>query len=236
MRRQEHHNDNDDNEGEEEVQQQQEQRQKLLYGTTTLSQQSQKSNSRTTRTTARRVVVLSLVAILVVISCVTQRKERRRQYDQRRHHKFASPNKLKDFVSSSLSSSSISSSTSSSLRLGDLPGYTGWARPSWTTAHWYKGFYDTSAPPQVDIPYHIQIACRVDDDHHVDEKTDDKYQSLEKPATMCPSLNAIFYVRAYGPNILTGTVKNVNQEKDGHKLYHIYQVTLLFFGARQLCL
>ncbi|KAL7556646.1 hypothetical protein ACA910_003946 [Epithemia clementina (nom. ined.)] len=115
--------------------------------------------------------------------------------------------------------------------MGDLPGYTGWARPSWTTAHWYKVLFDSSAPPLVNFPYHILIACRVEDDDdvsHDDTNTHEKDQNQDKSATICPSLNAIFYVRAYGPTILTGTVEKVSQEKDGRKLYHYYQVTLLF--------
>ncbi|KAL7556644.1 hypothetical protein ACA910_003945 [Epithemia clementina (nom. ined.)] len=153
-----------------------------------------------------------------------QRKERRRQDDQSHHHKFGSSNELKEFVS-------LLSSTSSSLRMGDLPGYTGWARPSWTTAHWYKVLFDSSAQPQVGIPYHIQIVCRVEDDDdvsHDDTNTHDKDHNQDKSATICPSFNATFYVRAYGPTILTGTVEKVNQEKDGYKLHRYYQVTLLF--------
>ena len=119
-----------------------------------------------------------------------------------------------------------------SLTIGDLPGYTGWARPSTTTAHWYQVRYPiysgttnsttttTTTPtmPRVGVPYTLSIVCRPD--HHDD----------------CRSHQALFYVRAYGPTIVTGPIlrrvsSTTIENKNSSSLVHDYQATLVFWQA-----
>eukprot|EP00977_Amphora_coffeiformis_P011918 scaffold2917_cov191-Amphora_coffeaeformis.AAC.11 len=74
------------------------------------------------------------------------------------------------------------------LRMGDLPGYTGWARPIVTTAAWYEVTTPTvvNVATTVGVPFVYTVHCR--------------HQK-------CRTLNALFDTRAYGPAILTGTVQ-----------------------------
>lgn len=72
------------------------------------------------------------------------------------------------------------------IAAGELPGYTGWGRPEFTLAGYF-----TAATPKGDTisagdPYIIELQCR----GHADCQT--------------PSY---FYVRAYGPAILTGRIE-----------------------------
>ena len=88
------------------------------------------------------------------------------------------------------------------LRMGDLPGYTGWARPIVTTAAWYE----VSTPESIrvattDVPFVYAVQCR----YHLDD---------------CRRLQALFDTRAYGPAIVTGTVQNHHNGT--------YTVTFLF--------
>ena len=103
------------------------------------------------------------------------------------------------------------SSSRLSLTQGDLPGYTGWGRPSWTTAPWYKVVYPSTTTPQAGIPFKLKIVCRGGD---------------EQVQQKCNSFHALFYVRAYGPTVLTGTVeRRVEQSSNSAE----YEVTFLFF-------
>lgn len=86
------------------------------------------------------------------------------------------------------------------LKVGDLPGYTGWGRPSSSTASWYKVIFLDS--PTVGLPYSIDILCQ----HHD-----------------CRHLNAAFYIRAYGPTVLTGTILRTEQFNST-----IYKATFFF--------
>ena len=111
-----------------------------------------------------------------------------------------------------------------SLTVGDLPGYTGWARPSTTTAHWYQVRYPihsdttnsttttTTTIPRVGVPYTLFIVCRPD--HHDD----------------CRSHQALFYIRAYGPTIVTGPIIR-RQSSTGEPPFLEYQATLVFWQA-----
>jgi hypothetical protein len=73
------------------------------------------------------------------------------------------------------------------LSFGDLPGYTGWPRPSDSTAAWYNGRLPSS-PAKARQVFRIQLACRHDTNQE------------------CWRLEALWDVRAYGPAILPGRV------------------------------
>ena len=96
-----------------------------------------------------------------------------------------------------------STSSSVSLRQGDLPGYTGWARPINTLAGSFSILQH-----QCDTEGTIVIAknwtCTIHCDH---------------PA--CATGGSLFYVRAYGPAILPG---HVTDHGDGS-----YEITVLPF-------
>lgn len=70
------------------------------------------------------------------------------------------------------------------LRFGDLPGYTGWARPVVTTAAWYEVKAEADVAT-AGVPFVYHLHCRHEE---------------------CRNLEALFDTRAYGPAIITGTV------------------------------
>ena len=78
-----------------------------------------------------------------------------------------------------------------SIRLGELPGYTGWGRPSYTDAPLYEIEYVTPAPNVVHDKVTIIVTCQ---------------------SPRCSTSTwALFYVRMYGPAILTGKVTSINR-------------------------
>lgn len=103
------------------------------------------------------------------------------------------------------------------LSPGELPGYTGWARPEQTLA----GYFDIT-PVRASLSqkkYHsvtksgdifsILLTCNhnrtskvVDDDDETGSE-----EIVDEPPYECPPTGgALFYVRAYGPSVITGTV------------------------------
>ena len=104
---------------------------------------------------------------------------------------------------------------SMALTIGDLPGYTGFGRASSTTAPWYRVVYPRTMEAQVGIPYQFHIVCQ-----HV----------------ACQDLSAVFYMRAYGPTLLTGTLQRIIKH-DGISIHSTtttttttyYEATLVFF-------
>ena len=103
------------------------------------------------------------------------------------------------------------------LAPGELPGYTGWARPEQTLA----GYFDTS-------PLSHQSTKSLQSKYYSTVKSGDKFSILltcnhnhtirtayteqgeeeeEEPPYICPEDGGtLFYVRAYGPAVLTGLV------------------------------
>ena len=84
------------------------------------------------------------------------------------------------------------------LAPGELPGYTGWARPEQTLAGYFHiessthssdtdKYYSTMMSGN---KYSLMLTCRHDD----------------STSYVCPSSGTLFYVRAYGPSVITGTV------------------------------
>ena len=89
-----------------------------------------------------------------------------------------------------------------SLNMGELPGYTGWARPAVTTASWYSVRYPMGRRPQVGIPFVMHIVCNP-------PKT---FMPQETPPPN-QQRRAMFYLRAYGPTLVTGTVQRRRQQQ-----------------------
>ncbi|CAB9496053.1 expressed unknown protein [Seminavis robusta] len=83
---------------------------------------------------------------------------------------------------------------------GDLPGYTGWARPATTLAKYFQlDPKSVNKPVVAGKPWELTVWCMEAED--------------------CASGGALFFVRAYGPAVLTG---HVQDNKDGS-----YKITLL---------
>ena len=84
------------------------------------------------------------------------------------------------------------------LAPGELPGYTGWARPEQTLAGYFQiesSTHSSSIEKYYSIiksgdKYSLKLTC-VDDEH---------------TSYVCPSSGTLFYVRAYGPSVITGNV------------------------------
>lgn len=88
------------------------------------------------------------------------------------------------------SSNRSSSPAFPSITLGDLPGYTGWPRPSYTEAPFYE-IESMTPPDQRKAHGPLKLIVRCSD---------------------CSTKNfAQFYVRMYGPSIITGHVTDLNR-------------------------
>jgi hypothetical protein len=84
------------------------------------------------------------------------------------------------------------------LSSGELPGYTGWARPEQTLAGYFRISFTSHSTTHAN--YHsvipsgetlkLLLTC-----HHDDTTT-----------YACPSYGTLFYIRAYGPSVITGNV------------------------------
>ena len=89
------------------------------------------------------------------------------------------------------------------LTYGDLPGYTGWARPIQSTAAWYTIAPVPPAVATVGEPFTWTLSCH----------------------SPCPlNLSALFDTRAYGPSILPGKVER-------HPSGNSYTVTVNFLDS-----
>lgn len=89
----------------------------------------------------------------------------------------------------------VSSTTTKSLSLapGELPGYTGWARPEQTLAGFFALNGTSCSNPRVGEVFRISLWC----------------QNHEH----CFYETALFFLRAYGPSVISGVIRN---EKRGH--------------------
>ena len=85
-----------------------------------------------------------------------------------------------------------------SLSPGELPGYTGWARPEQTLAGYFRiesSSHDSTTPQYHSIVqsgdnFSLLLTCEHDDNS----------------TYACPDGGTLFYVRAYGPSVITGNV------------------------------
>jgi hypothetical protein len=113
----------------------------------------------------------------------------------------SNPNKNNGYYNTLSNLHNASSSTAfgnpMALTPGELPGYTGWARPEWTLA----GFFSIQQPPATTTTtvqpaphfvtvmgesFSILVECQGHDD--------------------CSKASSLFYLRAYGPAVLPGRV------------------------------
>lgn len=99
------------------------------------------------------------------------------------------------------------------LAPGELPGYTGWARPEQTLAGYFH--IESSSHPAGDTKYHSII------------QSGDKFSFMitcthdENTTYVCPSSGTLFYVRAYGPSVITGTIMDHFNSSYSIELYPI---------------
>jgi hypothetical protein len=90
-------------------------------------------------------------------------------------------------------------SNSKLLSSGDLPGYTGWARPAETLAGWFEVLEDAPAAVAAGSYWNVSIICR----HPLGQYG-----------------GALFYIRAYGRSVLPG---EVHDRRDG-----VYDISIMF--------
>jgi hypothetical protein len=90
------------------------------------------------------------------------------------------------------------------INLGELPGYTGWARPEKTLAGYFVIKSVSNSSPMTGQPITIVIQCRGHQE--------------------CQEGSSKFYLRAYGPSVIPGTlVKNNSSNTKG-----IYDIQFVF--------
>lgn len=84
------------------------------------------------------------------------------------------------------------------LAPGELPGYTGWARPEQTLAGYFH--LESSSHPTESAKYHFIV------------QSGDKFSFLitcthdENSTYVCPPSGTLFYVRAFGPSVITANI------------------------------
>lgn len=86
-----------------------------------------------------------------------------------------------------------SASTTSALVPGELPGYTGWARPETTLAKFFSITSISPTEPRLGEPFTIHLWC------HQNE--------------ICSKASSLFFLRAYGPSVIPGIVRTSNRGK-----------------------
>lgn len=91
------------------------------------------------------------------------------------------------------------------LRAGDLPGYTGWTRPSETCAGHYRILsMFPSATVEVNTEWKVVVAC-----------------NGPTVPTVCTLHQAYFYVRAYGPSVITGRVRKMESRPGSYEIIFV---------------
>ena len=85
------------------------------------------------------------------------------------------------------------SSTTTALVPGELPGYTGWARPEHTLAGFFTITSISTHRPRVGDEFSISLWCHQNED--------------------CSKGKSLFYLRAYGPSVIPGIIKNEGRGK-----------------------
>jgi hypothetical protein len=105
----------------------------------------------------------------------------------------------------------LSDSARLTVAPGELPGYTGWARPEATLAGAFQvqPTSTTVVLTTLPTPWNATFSCRRDN---------------PELAALCMAVRPWFYVRAYGPSVLTGIVTST--ETPGQ-----YTVSLAFMDA-----
>lgn len=115
------------------------------------------------------------------------------------------------------------------LSPGELPGYTGWARPEQTLA----GYFDIIAlshPPNHHRMKHHSITNSGDmfsllltcNHNRTNGTENDDETEVDVPPYECPpDGGALFYVRAYGPSVITGIVTDFHNSSYSVELQFI---------------
>ena len=118
------------------------------------------------------------------------------------------------------------------LSPGELPGYTGWARPEQTLA----GYFDITSlshPPNHHRMKHhsitksgdifsLLITCNHNRTNGIENDDDEAGSEVDVPPYECPpDGGALFYVRAYGPSVITGIVTDFHNSSYSVELQFI---------------
>lgn len=119
------------------------------------------------------------------------------------------------------------------LSPGELPGYTGWARPEQTLA----GYFDITSlshPPHESaswMKYHsittsgdmfsLLLTCNHNRTVGMDDDDEARSEDDEPPYECPPTGGALFYIRAYGPSVITGIVTDFHNSSYSVELQFI---------------
>jgi hypothetical protein len=105
---------------------------------------------------------------------------------------------------------------------GELPGYTGWSRPEQTLAGYFDVMHLSHPPMSASSKYHsistsgdvfsLLLTCNHDRTTTTQDDGDDRGSSATDPSSgyppyECPQYGGtLFYVRAYGPSVISGII------------------------------
>ena len=103
---------------------------------------------------------------------------------------------------SSRSNLIYASADTTSLHPGELPGYTGWARPEHTLAKYFKIEDVSTDNPTVGQPFIVTVECQGHED--------------------CDKDAALFFLRAYGPAVIPGTVSKIDNQPGAYRLQYAF--------------
>ena len=92
-------------------------------------------------------------------------------------------------------------STSTALVPGELPGYTGWARPEKTLARYFFASSLSTQELRVGEEFFVRVQCQGHED--------------------CSKGNALFFLRAYGPSVIPGIATS-----EGNGAYRMHFVPM----------
>ena len=115
---------------------------------------------------------------------------------------------------------------SNSIAPGELPGYTGWARPEKTLARYFSVTAvstDEAATTQTGFEYGVVVECRGHEDCSVVNKNNVRNGNGKNDDNdSCPSW---FFLRAYGPSVVPGTIASRYATQGGCR----YEFNFVFF-------
>ena len=96
------------------------------------------------------------------------------------------------------------STNQNNIAPGELPGYTGWARPETTLARFFSIESISTESPQLGEEFVITIRCEGHED--------------------CYEGSSLFFLRAYGPSVVPGTVRHHSVDDND-----LYDITFVFY-------
>ncbi len=120
------------------------------------------------------------------------------------------------------------SSIPNSIAPGELPGYTGWARPEKTLARYFSiasVSTDEAATTATGYDYGVVVECMGHADCVVATSKLGNVRNSNGPLDDSESCPSWFFLRAYGPSVVPGTISSRHATHDGCR----YKFDFVFF-------